>query len=168
MGKNMKLTFQMTADEFYIGWKQKIKKNNFKDKTPLLLFILFIVTALLMILTKNAFYITYLILFIALIVFTKFMNKKAITKQFYASPTVSGEATLCTYTEGLEIINSYQKIFVPWQSIFSVKETEKYLIIMPTFRTSVFVISKERYNGSELSEIIALLKQNTTVEEGKR
>ena len=25
-----KLTFQMTADEFYEGWKYKLKKNNYR------------------------------------------------------------------------------------------------------------------------------------------
>ncbi len=164
----IKLTFQMTADEFYEGWKYKLKKNNFKDKTPLLLIILLIVIALLMIITKDFYYLFYCLLFIILVVFRKSMNKKAVKNQFFSSPTMSGEATLCTYGEGLEIINSYKKIFVPWQSIFSVKETEKFLMIMPAYRTIVFVINKERYRSSELNEIISLLKQNTTVEEGKR
>ncbi len=26
-----KLTFQMTADEFYEGWKYKLKKNNYNN-----------------------------------------------------------------------------------------------------------------------------------------
>lgn len=163
-----KLTFQMTADEFYEGWKYKLKKNNYKNRIPLLIIILIITIAATIANTKNAIILLYLLLSIVLIVTFRIMNKKAVKRQFFSSPTIKGETTLCTYGEGLEIINSYQKIFVPWQSIFSVKETEKLLIIMPTYRTSAFVISKERYGSSELNEIIALLKQNNKVEEGKQ
>lgn len=158
----------MTADEFYEGWKYKLKKNNYKNRIPLLIIILIITIAATIANTKNAIILLYLLLSIVLIVTFRIMNKKAVKRQFFSSPTIAGETTLCTYGEGLEIINSYQKIFVPWQSIFSVKETEKLLIIMPTYRTSAFVISKERYGSSELNEIIALLKQNNRVEEGKR
>lgn len=163
-----KLTFQMTADEFYEGWKYKLKKNNYKNRTPLIAIILIVLMIALIMLTKNVLYLGYMLLLIALVVFIIFSNKKAVKRQFFSSPTIAGETTLCTYGEGLEIINSYQKIFVPWQSIFSVKETEKLLIIMPTYRTGAFVISKERYGSSELNEIIELLKQNNKVEEGKR
>lgn len=158
----------MTADEFYEGWKYKLKKNNYKNRIPLLMIILIITIAATIANTKNAIILLYLLLSIVLIVTFRIMNKKAVKRQFFSSPTIAGETTLCTYGEGLEIINSYQKIFVPWQSIFSVKETEKLLIIMPTYRTGVFVISKERYSSSELNEIIALLKQKTMVEEGKQ
>lgn len=163
-----KLTFQMTADEFYEGWKYKLKKNNYKNRIPLLIIILILLIPASIAYIKNAILLLYVLFSIALMVSARMMNKKAVKRQFFSSPTIKGEATLSTYGEGLEIINSYQKIFVPWQSIFSVKETEKLLIIMPTYRTSVFVISKERYSSNELNEIILLLKQNTTVEEGKR
>lgn len=163
-----KLTFQMTADEFYEGWKYKLKKNNYKNRIPLLIIIFILLIPASIAYIKNAILLLYVLFSIALIVSAKIMNKKAVKRQFFSSPTIKGEATLSTYGEGLEIINSYQKIFVPWQSIFSVKETEKLLIIMPTYRTGVFVISKERYSSNELNEIILLLKQNTTVEEGKR
>lgn len=163
-----KLTFQMTADEFYEGWKYKLKKNNYKNRIPLLIIILILLIPASIAYIKNAILLLYVLFSIALMVSARMMNKKAVKRQFFSSPTIKGEATLSTYGEGLEIINSYQKIFVPWQSIFSVKETEKLLIIMPTYRTGVFVISKERYSSNELNEIILLLKQNTTVEEGKR
>lgn len=163
-----KLTFQMTADEFYEGWKYKLKKNNYKNRIPLLIIIFILLIPASIAYIKNAILLLYVLFSIALIVSARIMNKKAVKRQFFSSPTIKGEATLSTYGEGLEIINSYQKIFVPWQSIFSVKETEKLLIIMPTYRTGVFVISKERYSSNELNEIILLLKQNTTVEEGKR
>lgn len=163
-----KLTFQMTADEFYEGWKHKLKKNNYKNRIPLLIIILILLIPASIAYIKNAILLLYVLFSIALIVSARIMNKKAVKRQFFSSPTINGETTLCTYGEGLEIINSYQKIFVPWKSIFSVKETEKLLMIMPTYRTCVFVISKERYSSSELNEIISLLKQNITVEEGKR
>lgn len=163
-----KLTFQMTADEFYEGWKYKLKKNNYKNRLPIMIIILIILIIVTIAITKSTMFLLYLFFIIALMVSARVMNKKAVKRQFFSSPTIKGEATLSTYGDGLEIINSYQKIFVPWQSIFSVKETEKLLIIMPTYRTGVFVISKERYSSNELNEIILLLKQNTTVEEGKR
>ncbi len=161
-----KLTFKMTAEEFYLGWKYKLKKNNRDNKKILYLLPLLILLSI--IFTKNYFYFVYFFFFAGFIVFNNIMQKKSIISQFYSLPNMSGEQTIVLYDEGIEFINSYEKMFVPWQSIFAVKDDSGNLIILPTFRKGMFVISKERYKGSELDVIIYALQRNVKIEEGRK
>lgn len=161
-----KLTFKMTAEEFYLGWKYKLKKNNRDNKKILYLLPLLILLSI--IFTKNYFYFVYFFVIIGFIIFNNIMQKKGIISQFYSLPNMSGEQTIVLYDEGIEFINSYEKMFVPWQSIFAVKDDSGNLIILPTFRKGMFVISKERYKGSELDVIISALQRNVKIEEGRK
>lgn len=161
-----KLTFRMTAEEFYLGWKYKLKKNNRDNKKILYLLPLLILLSI--IFTKNYFYFVYFFVIIGFIIFNNIMQKKGIISQFYSLPNMSGEQTIVLYDEGIEFINSYEKMFVPWQSIFAVKDDSGNLIILPTFRKGMFVISKERYKGSELDVIISALQRNVKIEEGRK
>lgn len=163
-----KLTFQMTADEFYEGWKYKLKKNNRNNKKIILLFSLLAVFLCLSIYIKEYFFIFYLFLFAGFLIFNSFMQKKSIVSQFNSSPILAGEQTAVLYEEGIEFINSYEKMFVPWQSIYAVKQERQSLIILPTYRKGLFVISLERYKGSELDAIICALQKNVKIEEGRK
>ena len=163
-----KLTFKMTAEEFYLGWKYKLKKNNFNNIKPVFIIPLLIVFLLLTLYIKNYFYFVYFFFFAGLIIFNNIMQKKSIISQFYSLPNMSGEQTIVLYDEGIEFINSYEKMFVPWQSIFAVKQDSGNLIIVPTFRKGLFVINKERYKGSELDALIFALQRNVKIEEGRK
>lgn len=156
----------MTAEEFYLGWKYKLKKNNRDNKKILYLLPLLILLSI--IFTKNYFFFVYFFVIIGFIIFNNIMQKKGIISQFYSLPNMSGEQTIVLYDEGIEFINSYEKMFVPWQSIFAVKDDSGNLIILPTFRKGMFVISKERYKGSELDVIISALQRNVKIEEGRK
>jgi hypothetical protein len=164
----MKLTFRMNAEEFNLGMKLKLNKNNNKNT------IFYIFSLSILILDIILYYATKDILSLLIFVFYIIglfiilaIRNKSLKKQFLMSPILNGEHTICTYDEGIEIINSYEKIFTPWQSIFCVKETPKYLFIIPTYRKGVFVINKETYKSNELDEIIATLHSRANVEEGK-
>lgn len=163
-----KLTFKMTADDFYTGWKYKLKKNNRNNTTGLFLlpalFVFFIMTAL----TKKYFFLFYIILIAGFTIINSAVQKKSIKTQFYSSPILTSEQTIVIYDEGIELINSYEKMFIPWRGIFAVKQDSKNLIIMPTYRKGIFVINKERYNGSDLNNIIFALQQNIRIEEGRK
>lgn len=163
-----KLTFKMTAEEFYLGWKYKLKKNNRDNKKILFSIPLLIIMLLLTIYIKEYFFLFYFFLFSGFIIFNNSIRKKSIISQFYSSPNMSGEQTVVVYDEGIEIINSYEKMFVPWQSIFAVKQDSGNLIILPTFRKGLFVISKERYGSSELDVLISALQRNVKIEEGRK
>ena len=52
-----KLTFQMTADEFYEGWKYKLKKNNYKNRLPIMIIILIILIIVTIAITKSTMFI---------------------------------------------------------------------------------------------------------------
>ena len=75
---------------------------------------------------------------------------------------------MAIYDEGVELINSYEKVFAPWQSIFAVKETPEYIIILLSFSKGMAVINKQRYAGNELDSVIGTIKSKVPIEEGKR
>jgi hypothetical protein len=164
----MKLTFRMTAEEFNLGMKLKLEKNNHSNRSlSIIVAILIIFDIIIFAFSKDISSIIFFAVLLILILLSAIFRKKATQRQFNMSPILRGEHTICTYDEGLEILNGYEKIFTPWQSIFCVTETPKYLYILPTYRKGVFVINKETYKSNELDEIIATLHSRANVEEGK-
>lgn len=158
----------MTAEEFYEGWKYKLKKNNRNNKKTIFLFPLLAVFLCLSIYIKEYLFLFYFILFAGFLIFNHFMQKKGIMSQFNSSPIIAGEQTAVLYEEGIEFINSYEKMFVPWQSIYAVRQDSQCLIILPTYRKGLFVISKERYKGNELDSLVCALQKNIKIEEGRK
>jgi len=84
------------------------------------------------------------------------------------SPVLRGRHTLCIYDEGLEIINGYEKIFTPWESLFDYKEDDKRVIIMPSFRKGLIVINKQTENSGELDAFLTSLKEHMAKKEGAK
>ena len=164
----MKLTFKMTGEEYYLGWKYKRKKGSLNRHTAVLSIALAIILVVMSIVLKVDYY-SYL--FAGLLIITGvsgvYMEKKSVIRQYEYSPIHSGEQTVRIFDEGIELINSYEKVFTPWQSVFAVMETPKYIKILPTFCKGIAVISKERYSGDELESIINTLRAHVKVEEGK-
>ncbi|MGN1328322.1 MAG: YcxB family protein [Eubacterium sp.] len=166
---NNSITFKMTGEEYYLGWKYKLNKGKMQSKAmiPAMILICIFIVIFGFFLEMETTAILIVLFFATSIVTQMKMQKKSIIQEYNFSKVLNGENTLKIYGEGIEIITSYEKIFTPWQSVFAVKETPKHLIILPTFRKGVFVISKEKYNSDELANILSLLKNNLKVEEGK-
>lgn len=165
----MKLTFKMTGEEYYLGWKYKRAKGSLNNRSTLITIIF--ITALIVI--SIFFKIDYYIYFFAglMIVFTLlgvYAEKKTVIREYEYSPVLNGEQTVRIFDEGIELINSYEKVFSPWQSIFAVMETPKYVKILPSFCKGIAVISKERYKSVELDEILNAIRSHIKVEEGKK
>ncbi|MGN1421095.1 MAG: YcxB family protein [Eubacterium sp.] len=168
---NNSITFKMTGEEYYLGWKHKLNKGKMQSKALIISFAILVIIGLLIfsfMLEVEFMTIILILLFFSSAISTVALQKKSIIQEYNFSKVLNGENTLKIYGEGMEIITSYEKIFTPWQSVFSVKETPKYIIILPTFRKGIFVISKEKYNSDELTNILSLLKNNVKVEEGKK
>lgn len=162
----MKLTFKMTGEEYYSGWKYKLKNDRLK-KIIFLILTICIFIGLLFILKSGV--MLYMIA-VSMLIFILFMNnseKKSVISQYYSSPIKNSEHTICVYDEGIELINSYEKMFAPWQSIYKVKETSENIIILLSYARGVAVISKKRYFGPELGNIMNTIKSHVKVEEGK-
>lgn len=166
---NNSITFKMTGEEYYLGWKHKVKKGNIQSKAliPLLILICVLVIIFGFLLDFKSLSIIAVLFLLNTVLSQMLIQKKSIIQEYNFSKVLNGDNTLKIYSEGIEIINSYQKIFTPWQSIFLVKETPKYIIILPTFRKGIFVISKERYKSEALDNVLSLLKKSVKVEEGK-
>lgn len=163
----MKLTFKMTGEEYYSGWKYRFKDDRLK-KMIFPVFIICIFIGLLVILKSNI--ILYMIA-VSMLIFILFMNnseKKSVISQYYSSPIKNNEHTICVYDEGIELINSYEKIFSPWQSIYKVKETSEDIIILLSYARGIAVINKKRYFGPELENIMNAVKSHVKIEEGKK
>lgn len=163
----MKLSFKMTAEDYYQGFKLKLNDIANKNKIISLIIVLAIFCIIGLIIGATYYVIFLAVLAAAMLILTPVLQKKAIKKQFENSIILNGMHTIYTYDEGLEIINSYEKIFVPWQSIFSVKLTENCLIIVPTFRKGIFVINRQAYQNSGLDSLINIIRSHIVIKEGK-
>ena len=167
----MKLSFKMTAQDYYNVWKIKLNKmDSINKKLKLLIvpLIMWLFCIILFILIKQYMFAGYFTVFIAgILCFFFSMRKNSIIKQYHQTAVVKSIHTICTYNDGLEIINSYEKIFVPWQSLYYVKNTEKYLFILPTFRKGAFAVDKSKQNADAIDELIRIIKEHIAVEEGK-
>lgn len=167
----MKYSFKMNAEDYYIGYKYKVKKrsprnnyDHFALKLILSAIVIFILTYLLKMGTYSFLYTAIFVVFVTIM---QSLKKKAFINQFYSSPVKTGKHTLCLYDEGLEIINAYEKIFVPWQSIYAIKNDSRMLTILPTYRKGIFTIRKTQENREELEQIINVLQNHIKIEEGK-
>lgn len=162
----MKLTFKMTGEEYYSGWKFKFKDERLKKIISLILAVCIFVGFL--ILLKSSFMIYMIAIFMmALILFMNQSEKKSVISQYYSSPIKNNEHTICVYDEGIELINSYEKSFAPWQSIYKVKETSENIILLLSYARGIAVINKKRYFSPELDSIMNAIKSHITIEEGK-
>lgn len=159
----MEFSFNMTAQDYYTAWKirKKIISNN-KNKGLLIamiviLVIIAILTFFAVLLTKNLYHLIYVIgyfLLIAVFVAARISGRKrTVSNQFNESAVLQSMHTIRTYSEGLEIINSYEKMFVPWKSIYYASENDTHFIILPTYAKGIIAIDKSRFASPELDRI---------------
>lgn len=156
----MKLTYKMTADEFYKGYNYKIQKiglNNMAEIVSLVIIMIASIIVSVLGIVNAMVILPFAILLCIHFVYKQIAAKNSISIEFQRSIILNDENTLRLYDEGLEIFSSFEKVYAPWQSIYAIKETKSELIILPTLSRGIAVISKQRY-GKELDEIIKVLK----------
>lgn len=156
----MKLTFKMTADEFYRGFNYKTQKLGMNETAEIICLVILVIASIALTLANVVSGTVLLPIAVLLCLFyvaKQIMTKNSIINDFQRSPILNEENTIKLYDEGMELFGSFEKVYTPWQSVFAAKETGKELIILPTLSRGVAVISKERY-GKELEEIIKILK----------
>ncbi len=150
----------MTGEEYYRGFKYKVNKTGMSDVAQIIIIsAIIVIFAVLTVLKMIDFYLSVFVVLLAVFYAVQmFTNKKSVIRYYEMSPVLNDEHTINIYDEGIELINSYEKIYAPWQSVFSFKETSKELIILPTLSRGVAVINKERYASNELQNLIGVLK----------
>lgn len=156
----MKLTFKMTADEFYRGFNYKTKKLGMSETAEIISLVIILIASIVSTalgVVKAAVILPFAAILCLFFIIKQFMTKNSITNDFQHSPILNDENTIKLYDDGMELFSSFEKIYTPWQSVYAVKETKSELIILPTLSRGVAVISKQRY-GKELDEIIKVLK----------
>ena len=142
----MKLTYKMTADEFYKGYNYKIQKiglNNMAEIVSLVVIMIASIIVSVLGIVNATVILPFAILLCILFVYKQISAKNSITIEFQRSIILNDENTI--------------RLYAPWQSIYAIKETKSELIILPTLSRGIAVISKQRY-GKELDEIIKVLK----------
>lgn len=166
----MTFKYRMTAEEYYIGYKYKLKRGRLPDT----LLITTAVMAAVMFLLAMEFelgiiYAIFLAVIPVMMLFADFAaRKKAALKNYYDLPQYSEDQSIHLCEDGIKLYNSFEKVYVKWERVFAVKETPKYLIIIFSFRNGIAVIDKEKWQSEQLNEIIDALHDNTYVEEGKK
>lgn len=165
----MKITFKMSFYDYYEGWKHKSKITNNRN----LLYLLFVLFCACVILVMNFTAISPFILilpasFAVALIAIDLIQRKTLEAIFQRSRVLNCEHTVRLYDEGIEVFNGYEKIYSPWQSICSVKETANHLIILPSLRLGIIAINKKRYASEELDRIAATLKEKMRNERGSK
>lgn len=165
----MKYSFFMNADDYAEAFVYKLKKCRIDYKTSIFLTVLCSIALICYILIDKAFLgIAFFVIIHLLNIFTENFKKKNVKQQFLMSPVLRGRHTLCIYDEGLEIINGYEKIFTPWESLYDYKEDDKKVIIMPSFRKGLVIINKQKENSGELNAFLTALKEHMAKKEGAK
>lgn len=162
----MKLSFKMTGEDFYLAWKERNKKSNmFDNKKYYCIILIALIAAVAMIFLKSYYSAAIIVIFTALFaILTAVLNKKRVISSYEKSVVTRGVQTIKLYDEGLEILNSYEKVFVPWNKIYFVKDTPTHLIILPMLRKGILAVNKSAYACDELNEIIGRLTEKTGVQ----
>lgn len=165
----MKYSFFMNADDYTKAFLYKLEVCKLNDKTPIIVvFLCLIALICLTLLQKSYLGVIYFVLLLISLFFIQNLKRKSIKKQFFQSPVLRGRHTLCIYDEGLEIINSYEKIFTPWESIYHFKEDDKKVILLPTFRKGVLVINKDNTDKEQLELFLNDLRHRLSCREGSK
>lgn len=168
----MELTFNMMAEDYCLAYKKREEKlNNNKTKiiiTVLVLAVLLVFLNALSVFIKNTVFAITLDIF-AVIYFPLFFysKKKRLINQFNLSAAAKSLHKIKTYDEGLEVINSYEKLFVPWKSLYYAQNTGTHLIILMTEGNGIIAVNKIAFASGELDGIIAAIKNAGKLSEGK-
>lgn len=160
----------MTAEEYYIGYKYKLKRGRLPDtmliSTAVMAAVMFLLA---MEFELGMIYAVFLAVTPVLMLFAEIaVKKKTVLRNFSTLPQLNAEQSIHLCEDGIKLYNSFEKIYVKWERVFAVKETPKYLIIIFSFRNGIAVIDKEKWQSEQLNEIIDALHDNTYVEEGKK
>lgn len=70
------------------------------------------------------------------------------------------EHTLMLKDDGLQLVNGFEKVFLPWDSIVFAKEDENFLVVELFYKRGIYVINKNRYSSPNLSVILEKIKTN--------
>lgn len=111
----MKLTYKMTADEFYKGYNYKIQKiglNNMAEIVSLVVIIIASIIVSVLGVVNAMVILPFAILLCILFVYKQISAKNSITIEFQRSIILNDENTLRLYDEGLEIFSSFKR-FMP-------------------------------------------------------
>lgn len=165
----MEINFNMTAEDYYLGWCLKNKKTKSQKGMNIVYYIAIIMFCIIAVVYfKSALYLILSVVFlIVFLLIQKNSIKKNIIRQYEMSAVLKSMHTIRTYNEGLEIINSYEKMFIPWQSIFYIENTETHLIILPTYQKGIIAVNKSNFGGEKLNSIIETVKNMTRIQEGR-
>lgn len=157
----MNIKFRMTDEEFYLGWNYKKKKSKLTRTTLLITITALCIGFFIFGIISKLYYfaITPVCIGGAIFFMGYYFEKKSIMQEYRFSPYINGEYTLHLIDEGLSIVSSYEKLFVPYGNIFAFEDTKDYVYLIPTFRKGIFVINKERYAGEELDNAIKFLNE---------
>ena len=143
----MKLTYKMTADEFYKGYNYKIQKiglNNMAEIVSLVVIMIASIIVSVLGIVNATVILPFAILLCILFVYKQISAKNSITIEFQRSIILNDENTIRLYDEGLEIFSSFEKVYAPWQSIYAIKETKSELIILESWSISREVHSTQK------------------------
>ena len=164
----MNLTYKMTPREYYLGWKYRRQKHNKFEKYKFRLIIALFIIMMLIAMRINIYLFLFAFFMILFVIFLYAMQKKTVMRMYGESPVCNCEHTVSVSDEGIELINSFERKFIPWQSVYAVCETPEFLLILPGRSTSSEVISKQRYASAEYDAVASAIKAHVKVEEGRK
>lgn len=155
------ITFQMTPQEYYAGWKYRAKAD--KNALWFIKWVSVGIGALLAVLAAcsvlHPFYLFAALFFAVFPFFVAFSEKKSILREFSDSPVLNDLHTLQLQNECITVINSFEKITVPAKHVYAAREDQQYFYFLPTLKKGIFVLCKARCDASALGTVMAAVRQ---------
>ena len=106
----MKLTFKMTADEFYRGFNYKTKKLGMSETAEIISLVIILIASIVSTalgVVKAAVILPFAAILCLFFIVKQFMTKNSITNDFQHSPILNDENTIKLYDEGMELFHKY-------------------------------------------------------------
>ncbi|MCM1285431.1 MAG: YcxB family protein [Acetobacter sp.] len=139
-----KIKFSMSAQDYYYGYKFKLKATKFKSNIWWIVLLADIILAVSVIVFK-----LWSISFLAgmLLIFSIFMiampTKKMCMSEYNASPFNNKCKSIMFDESFISFISAFEKITMSWQDICAYSINDRYIIILPLASSELYVINKE-------------------------
>lgn len=140
-----KIKFSMSAQDYYYGYKFKLKATKFKSNIWWMILSADIVLAVLIIIF-NLWSISFLagILLVFSIVMLSLPTKKMCMSEYNSSPFNNKSKSILFDESSISFISAFEKITMQWQDICAYGIKDNLIIILPLASSELYVINREK------------------------
>lgn len=156
-----KIKIFMSEDDYCKGFKFKLNKLGFKEKSNIVFMIILstVITVLTTVLKLDYFaYIVSAVFMLTAVMMTISPTKKSLIGDYHTSPFTKKEKSILFDDYKISFISSFEKVEMLIEDIFAYEIDNDSIIIQPIASSEFYVINKSKNQGFEVDKLCELLK----------